>query len=230
MKKYVLPIAAAAVLALVPLTAKAEQDSNGKFYIGLDGGLVIPGNTSVNLTGTTAGSGHFSYKDGYQIGGFLGYHFNDLFSAEGQLAYDRSNFDKLSGTLTGGAIIGTGNINVNGNISAFTGFLNGIISPFHNGFVPYAGGGVGFADARSKISSISFNGVTSAVNSSENQTDFAADGLVGFDIPVGQSLSVGARYQYLWVNSAQTTTSNGITEKDGNFNASIITARLSGKF
>lgn len=236
MKKYLLSVAT--ILALVPLTAKAETDwSLGKFYAGLDGGVVLPQDTNVSATGAGfAGTGHFSYKDGYQIAGFVGYHFTDFLSAEGQLAYDRSSFDKLSGTITAGALAGSGSVSANGHISAFTGFLNGIITPFHsNRFVPYVGGGIGVAAGRTSLDSLSANGVTVNVGSTENRTDFAADGVVGFDVPfsmfsAGQDVSLGLRYQYLWVNSAETVTSNGVTATSGNISANIISARLSWKF
>jgi hypothetical protein len=52
---------------------------------------------------------------------------------------------------------------------------------------------------------------------SGNKTDFAADGLAGFDVPVANGFSLGGRYQYLWINSGNTTTDAGVTAVEGKF-------------
>lgn len=191
----------------------------------------MPNNTNMDITGAITGSGKIHYKDGAAFTGALGYHFNDYFAGEAEIAYSRVKFDNISGTLTGGLLgAGTGNIGVDGHASAFTGLLNGIVTPFHNlGFSPYLGGGLGFASTHQTINSETFGGTTVAVNSSDSKTDFAADALVGFDVPV-EGFSLGARYQYLWIKSGDTTTDSSVTEKDGNFSANVLTARATFNF
>jgi opacity protein-like surface antigen len=231
MKKFMLM--AATALVLFPLSAKATTDYWGpdKFFYGLEGGLAVPTDTNVTLSGGIVGSGHFKYNDGYELGGFVGYNFSDLLKGELQVSYARADYDKLSGTLTGGPIIGSGDISLNGHVDAWTGMANAIVTPFNfHGLKPYAGGGVGISEAHSKIDSASFGGVTATVDSSQRQTDFAADGILGLNYALGKDMSVGARYQYLWINSASTYTSNGVTEHDGNFSANVFTLRLNWNF
>jgi opacity protein-like surface antigen len=81
------------------------------------------------------------------------------------------------------------------------------------------------------IGSETFNGTTVAVNSSESKTHFAADGLAGFDVAVAPGFSLGGRYQYLWINSAESSdVGAGVTEKDGNFRSHVLTAQAVFKF
>jgi opacity protein-like surface antigen len=109
--------------------------------------------------------------------------------------------------------------------------LNGVVTPFQGlGFSPYVGGGLGFASTHSTVNSLTDGTTTLTVDSSDSKTDFAADALAGFDVPVAQGFSLGARYQYLWINSGDTTTDSGVTEKDGNFSANVVTARATFKF
>ena len=104
-------------------------------------------------------------------------------------------------------------------------------APFHNlSFSPYIGGGIGFARTSSHINSLNDGVTTLTVDSNDSKTVFAADALVGFDVPVAKGFSLGGRYQYLWINSGTTSTAGGVTGKEGNFGANIITAQATFKF
>lgn len=203
---------------LVPSTAQA-----GEFYAGVHGGIVLPNDTHISASGVATGSGDISYKTGYQFGGFMGYKFTPMLAGEMQIDYSQADYDKLSGTLNGTS----GNADINGSISAFTGLANVIVSPVKmGGFAPYLGAGAGMAFAHSEISSIA--GV--AVGSDNDETDLALDALLGFNYDLSKDLSIGARYQYLWVDSGSSDTASGLTLKQDDFTAHILTARLNWKF
>jgi outer membrane protein W len=229
MKKY-LPLLA--FVSLLPLSAHAGAFKTGNFYGSVGGGVAIPQNTSASLSGAITGSGNYHFKDGWSANGILGYHFTDFLAGEAELEYSRVKFDKLSGTLTAGLLgAGSGDIGIDGHAQAFTGLVNGLVTPFNAyGVSPYLGGGVGFASTKTHINSLTFAGTTFAADSGTSKTYFAADGIAGFDARVNDYLSLGGRYQYLWINSASSDTSSGVTEKDGNFKSHVLTAQAVFKF
>jgi opacity protein-like surface antigen len=223
MKKYLLSCAILAFLS-VPALADSTSFNSGKVYGALNGGALLPTNTDVSFTGTLSGSGKIHYNTGYTFGGTLGYHFNDYIAGEADLSYSRANYDKISGTLNGAS----GDLDLGGHVSAVTGLLNAVVTPVKNlAFTPYFGGGIGFAATSSKITSV---GGVAVTGSDGHKTDFAADVLAGFDVPVNKDVSLGGRYQYVWINSSQSDTSSLGTEHDGNFGASVITARATFHF
>lgn len=231
MKKHLLALSVLSIL--VPCSAQADATFNsGSAYGGIGGGIVIPQNTNISVSGAITGAGQIHYKDGAGITGSLGYHFNDYFAGEAQIGYSRVNYNHVSGTLSAGTFGSfSGNLGIDGHASAFTGLLNGIVTPFHNlSFSPYIGGGIGFARTSSHINSLNDGVTTLTVDSSDSKTDFAADALVGFDVPVAKGFSLGGRYQYLWINSGTTSTDGGVTGKEGNFGANVITAQATFKF
>jgi opacity protein-like surface antigen len=196
-----------------------ETANYGNFYVGLGAGIVVPESTSVTISGSITGSGNVNYDDGAAVLGMLGYHFNDFVAGEGELGYSSFDYNNVSGSLTAGGL-GTisGTIGVNGNVSTVVGLFNALITPLgKNKISPYVGGGLGFASTDAKVNSLSANGLTATVNSSNNETDLAADGIVGLNFAVTDNLSLGGRYQYLWVNRSSSASAGGVTEKSGDF-------------
>lgn len=235
MKKYLLGLSL--LSAALPATANAAVSPQtadfGKFYVGVGAGIVVPQGTDISASGTVTGSGTLNYKDSAGIMGLAGYHFSDYLAGEAELGYSSLDYDNVSGTLTAGSLgTGSGSIGINGHTNAFVGLANAIVSPFGKtlGIVPYIGGGIGFASTSSKINSLSFGGATANVDSSNSETNLALDGIVGVDVPVADGFALGARYQYLWVNTDQTTSGTAISSSQGNFGASIITAQATYKF
>lgn len=231
-------LAAALILvgSVANVSAHAEvgtQTANyGNFYVGLGAGIVVPESTSVTISGSVTGSGNVNYDDGPAVLGMFGYHFNDYIVGEGELGYSSLDYSNISGSLTAGSL-GTisGKIGVNGNVDAVVGLFNALITPLGKSELsPYIGGGIGFASTDAKVNSLSANGVTAAVNSSNSETDLAADAVVGLDFGVTNHFSLGGRYQYLWVNSGSSSTANGVTGKVGDFTANVITAQATYKF
>src|SRR5271170_4086684 len=140
-----LAVALVFVGSVVSVSAHAEvgtQTANyGNFYVGLGAGIVVPDSTSVTISGAVTGSGNVSYDVGPAVLGMVGYHFNDLFAAEGEVGYSSLDYSNISGSLTAGSL-GTvsGKIGVNGNVDAVLGLVNGLITPLgKSGLSPYLG-------------------------------------------------------------------------------------------
>jgi len=183
-------------------------------------GALLPQDVHQTVSGSffglpVSGSGNFSYKPGFMIDGLLGYHYNDYLAAEADLAYSQYDDDKISGQIAVGPFVATG-AKVDGNADTWWGFANGIVTPLGRaGFSPYVGGGLGFSAYDAKLNSITSSafGVV-PVNASTSGTNLAADAIVGFDYTVTSAFSLGARYRFIWTNSARTSTSMGITAKE----------------
>jgi len=222
MKTYLL----ASAFTLIALPAAAATFSSGHLYAGIGGGLILPQDIDVSVSGAITGNGEISFDNGYQFGGFLGYHFTPMIAGELQVDYASADYDQVSGTLGGTS----GSFDVNGDISAWTGFMNVLITPPMDKFHPFIGGGIGLASYHDEINSVTIGGVTTAVNSDNDDTSFAADGIVGFDYAFTKNFSLGARYQHMWVDSGSSETSGGIMVKTGDANIDAITARATWKF
>lgn len=225
MKKHLLAVSVIAALT-ISNHAKADQINFGNAYIGLGGGLVVPATTNISVNGGVTGSGNVHYKDGYDIKALAGYHFNQYIAGETELNYARSDYDHVSGSLTGGGLgVGSGSIGINGHVSAVVGLLNALITPINfNGISPYVGGGIGVAYTQSDINSGTFRGLTYSTGGyKNNRTKFAADGLIGADVALGNGLSLGGRYQYVWINSSETSSGGTLTAKEGNSAANVFT-------
>ena len=225
-------ICAAAALALCMLLAAQETHAQimqpavanvGRAYVGASAGVVIPSDLHANFGGGIAGSGDFSFKTGGAGSGFIGYHLNDLLALEGELGVASSDADKFSGTLNGTAV----SASIDGSLTTVFVFGNAILTPFGRAaFTPYVGGGIGFASIDDSINSI--GGVN--VASSGRETDFAANFTAGLDFAVANRWSVGARYRFIWVNTASSATSGGVNASIDDVTAHIITATATFHF
>ena len=231
MKKHL--IAVSALVAILPISAMATPSSTmpqtanyGNFYVGAGLGVVVPESTNISASGPVSGSGNISYKDNAAILGMAGYHLNDYVTGEAELGYTSLDYDTASGSIGGLS----GSVPVGGHVSAIVGLANAIATPLgrKEAWVPYVGAGLGFANSNSTITSIGTYTFTNSVTS--NETNLALDALVGVDFPLSDGFSLGARYQYLWVDSSQSSTTNGETASEGNFGANIITAQATYQF
>ncbi|HEX7968885.1 MAG TPA: outer membrane beta-barrel protein [Stellaceae bacterium] len=195
----------------------------GRAYVGVSPGVIIPNDLHGTFSGGLVGSGDISFKAGPTVTGFIGYHFNDVLAGEGELGFATFDEDKFSGTFNGVPV----SASIDGRIDSFVAFGNLIVTPLgRSGFAPYIGGGVGVASLDQKINSI--NGV--AVNTSSSESHFAANLMLGFDIAVARRWSVGGRYRFLWVNASSTDTSGGVTTKQDDFTAHVLTATATFHF
>ena len=192
---------------------------DGKFYGRLDGGVIVPNDTSysisgsvtnANLTATGTVSGEIKSKTGYAIGGALGYQLNNNFAVEAQISHVQFELDSASvdvaGTLTSGGSNLTVNVNTDidleGDVSALTGMFNLFARlPLANNLTPYVGAGLGFVNWEINIDSISQGGTTLTVNGQDDDTDLAANLIAGLEYPVTDQIWLGGRYTYSWTNT-----------------------------
>jgi outer membrane protein W len=195
----------------------------GKFYGGISGGVIIPDKLHGTFSGGIVGSGDLSFKVGPAGSGLFGYYLNDYLALEGQVAYAAFDEDNFAGTLNGI----TSSAPIKGQVTTVLGVGNVIFKPFgRSGFSPYVGAGAGYGYFYEKVDSI--GGI--AVGSRSTDSGLAADGILGFDVAIARQWSLGARYQFVWVNISSSTTSNGVTTKQDNFTAHVIGATATFHF
>lgn len=223
MRKYLVP---ASVAALVAATACAPFLANeaqaqiagmtvGRGYFGVTAGAIIPDDVHSNISGADTGSVDLSFNTGAAFTGFVGYHFTDQFAGEAELGYATADTDKITGTINGVGV----SVPVNGHFNSALVFVNGLWTPSAiSGFSPYVGGGLGFAGIDTSVSSVG----GAAVGASHSETDFAAQFILGFDYPVSNQFSIGARYRFVWVNSGSTTASGGDLVNQDDFTAHVL--------
>jgi opacity protein-like surface antigen len=195
----------------------------GNNYLGASGGVIVPDKLHGNFSGAVAGSGDLKFKVGPVGTIFLGHHFDDYRAAELEAAYARFDVQSFSGTLNGIS----GSVPIVGKLNTAIAFGNVIVTPFgRSGFAPYLGGGVGaiyFDQTETSIGGI-------PVNATSKETDFAANVIVGFEAAVAAGWSLGARYRFVWANTSSNTSSGGVTTKQDDFTAHVITANVTFHF
>lgn len=226
-----MPAAAVMLAGFVCLAPRAEAQilqpatmNYGRAYVGASAGFVVPSDLHASFGGGFAGSGDFSFNTGAAGTGFVGYHFNDMLAGEAELSVASAGADKFSGTINGDSIVAP----IDGSLTTVLLLANAIYKPLGSraAFSPYVGGGIGFASIDDSINTIG------AVNvaSTGSETDFAANFLIGMDFALVDRWSVGARYRFVWINTASTATAGGINTSIGNLTEHLITATATFHF
>jgi OmpA-OmpF porin, OOP family len=212
----------AAPAALAQTAMPVTQDV-GHFYFGAAAGVIIPQDLHSTFSGAVAGSGDLSFDAGAAFTGLVGYHLTEQLTLEGELGFGRFDISNFSGVFNGVAV----NAAVDGHIDTFSGFGNVIATPWgRQGFSPYFGVGIGFVNFDQRLDAI--GGAT--LNTSSSETDFAANLVAGFDMPLVDRWTIGARYRFIWANTESTTVSNGVATHQDDFFAHVITANATFKF
>lgn len=187
--------------------------SKAQSYLRIDAGGAYLAPTSLT---TPFGNSKLNAKTGEAISIAYGYQFNTFLKAEIEGGYLRADFKSLDN-------IGT----VSGNTSSFIGFGNGILNiPISSDFSVYTGGGIGFANTHAEFSNIA----SIPVALTQDKTSFAAQGIAGIDYAISTSLSIGARYKYLWIANQQDFTVLGVTVHQDNAAAHLFSATLTYRF
>jgi opacity protein-like surface antigen len=226
-----MPAAALMLAAFAGLAPKAEAQllqpatmNYGRAYVGASAGFVIPSDLHASFGGGLAGSGDFSFNSGAAGTGFIGYHFNDMLAGEAELSVASADADKFSGTINGDSIVAP----IDGSLTTVLLFGNVIYKPLgvRAAFSPYIGGGIGFASIDDSINTVGGANVAST----GSETDFAANFLVGMDFAVVDRWSVGARYRFVWINTASSATSGGSNSSIGDLTEHVITATATFHF
>jgi len=197
-----------AVLALSATQAQAADGkattSNGPFYVGVEAGVVVPEDVNFQGSGSNYSiNGKFKFDDGYSVSALAGYKFNDYLRAEAQLGYNSFDYKSISGSATVNGTSYAGSVSMNGDVESWTGMLRGVVAPFGKQTItPLIGAGIGFAATSEKVSRIA----NQSVNLSDDHTDLALEGMLGFEANVSPQWAVGGRYRYSWVNSGTSYT------------------------
>lgn len=234
---------AALLVGVAPFAAKAQTVAlpHG-LYAGVDAGVIVPESIGVRGSGssggeTVTGNGNLNFETGVATGLILGWHVNPFLAVEGNFEYAGFDLRSLSGTLTEtGPVSGSisGSVGLKGRFDTYNGLVNAIWSPLGaanwHGLSPYLGVGVGFSHIDESLTAITVAGTTFTGNASQDNTDFAANGIVGFDYAVMPQLTVGARYRLLYVNTASGTSSGSLFGAMDDFIGHVITANATWHF
>jgi len=224
-------VAIAALLAgAAPFAAEAQTMAlpHG-LYVGVDAGVIVP--ESISVHGSSAGvtfNGDLNFETGAATGITLGYHVTPFIAVEGNFEYAGFDLHSLSGTVSvSGGGSASGSVGLQGHLDTYNGLFNAIWSPLGaanwNGLSPYLGAGLGFSHINETLNGaggVSFSTVT------DDETDFAANGIVGVDYAVMPQLTIGARYRLIYVN----TSSSDSGFSNGDFIGHVITANATWHF
>jgi opacity protein-like surface antigen len=235
-------VAVVALLCAAPVPVVCAQPGqgatwqSGRLSVGVSAGVLMPGDTAQTVSGTALGlpvaaRGTMSYKPGAIIDALAGYQFNDLVGGELTVSWARYDYDAIRGTLTAGPMTLHGG-QVEGHVRYWMGFANAIVTPWGRArFSPYVGGGIGITDYVADLKSVD-TGVLGrvALDSRTGHRDLAANAIAGFTYAVSPAVSLGARYRYLWTNSARTITSGGLTGHSSNATHHILSVTTSYRF
>jgi opacity protein-like surface antigen len=163
----------------------------------------------------------------------LGFHVTPVIAVEGNFEYAGFDLHSLSGTasVSGGAATSV-NASLQGRFDTYNGLVNAIWTPLgpagRYGISPYIGAGVGFSHINETLTAVTVAGTTFTGSLSGDETDFAANGIVGadFPIPLVPQLTAGVRYRLLFVN----TGSSNSAISNGNFIGHVFTANATWHF
>lgn len=202
---------AAMVAVSPPLLAQEASFADGKLYLGLEGGMVLPRDVDVSAATsangvTVTGSGSLEFDNGFSLAGVAGYRFTDLITAEAELGYSKVDYDSVTGTLTVSDGTNTANVNgtadVEGDLTALVGMANVLLTPKLDRaerIKPFVGVGLGFVSYDDEITSIG----GTAVSASDDDTALAYQLKLGFDVAATEQVDFGASYSY-WVADTDT--------------------------
>lgn len=196
MKKLLLATAATIAVA----SPAVAQQTGG--YVGLEGGILFPQTTKVDVTVdtvTVSDAGRLHYSEGFDVDLIGGYDLG-MFRLEGELAYKQAGVDRLE-------VTGEPDAAVDGNAHVLSAMLNGLVDFDTGGVGVYAGGGFGHAW-------VGFSG-----DDFEDATDegWAYQLIAGVHIPVSTNMDVGVKYRYFQTERLR-------------FDTDFEDATLSGKF
>jgi len=222
-------------LLTTPLILNANTYSvNKNLYLGFSGGMIIPNDVEVKKSGAGVVNGvtfsdnvagKFKFDNGYQLGGLIGYRFNDFLSFETELHYTNFDYDKVDVTTGGTATVGgttfTGTANnsyeIDGNISAFSMVFGPTIDfDIREDLEFFLGSGIGFSTYNDEIKSV---GGSTGLSYDEDFTDFTLKFKTGVNYLIASDTFVQAEYGYNFVDS-------GIENYSDDFSANSFNARL----
>ena len=219
MRKIAVAIALASTALAGPALAKDKS-----FYVGIEGGGIIPQAETFDLRDTTGAVTsaplRANFKVGYDVDGTIGYDFGP-FRTEFEVGYKRNKVDyfQVNGAtppLTlANAVVGiptTGNYNTpSGHQSELSFMANGLVDfgGKGRGVGGYLGGGVGVA--RVKESAFGFG---PGIFLEDSDTHFAWQLLAGVYKPITDHVDISVKYRYFNVDKVQTVAYTGVGFQD----------------
>ena len=175
MKKIVFGLIGCFFLALPAVSLGATG-----WYGSVNAGLAIMPDSDfdVNIVGFGSGTADLSYDTGFIIGGAVGY-MKEKFRFEGELSYQTSDMDSLSGP--------GGSVSINGDLSALTFLVNGYFDFATGGpLTPYITAGIGYSSV-----DVDFEGASDDDNLLTYQLGF------GVGYAMSETVTLDLRYRYL---------------------------------
>ncbi|MCC2098031.1 MAG: outer membrane beta-barrel protein [Hyphomicrobiales bacterium] len=197
----------------------AEQRiaSASGFYFSVHGGAMQLSDATSAIP-SDGDESHTEYDLGSRFGGALGYEFNEYLAAEVELSFARAapsslalyNVDPLStGIGTCGPVPQAVNpcfqwkVPAGGAAEVLTLMGNIIASTNWNGIKPYVGVGGGLAHIHSRTTfdygAANNLGFSLPVTFDDTDATWAAQVIVGADVPLNDVVSIGGRYRAQWI-------------------------------
>jgi OmpA-OmpF porin, OOP family len=190
MRKLAISLALASTAITSPALARNDQ-----WYVGVDGGAMLVEDIGLDV-GTTNNAGTLDAKTGYDFGGVVGYDFGG-FRLESEVSYRKADLSNTTSSIAllpsgaGSALQAAGSYPTNGDVSALSFMVNGLLDfGDDDGLQGFVGGGVGVA--RVDVNNIFANPAWL----DDSDTGLAWQALAGIRAPLSDSWDVGLKYRF----------------------------------
>ena len=194
------------------------NSKDGKIYASINAGVTFL--NDIGVSASASGSGYtvsaafdLTYDEGASFGGAVGYVISDFVRTELALGFENIEHDKIKGTVdftsASSTTSVTGEAGLKGTMDAFTALANVIFTPVGNktllgvSVTPLVGAGIGFVDWEDEITSITINGVTTAVTSKADDTDFLVSIMAGLEYTSSQQVTWAIKYRHMWADTGK---------------------------
>ncbi len=198
MKKTHLLILSALALVVALAFGPAYAADKGGVYVGIKGGYEYMDHTKGGVSTTNAQNAtneSWSDKNGYTVGGAVGYNFAGMglpVRAEAEYLYhNQFKYNAVNGTAAGSTGEFTSKIDIH---TVFANFYYDIKT--NTAFTPYVGAGLGVAWIKQKVSSTFTGWTTGTDDGNYDSTNFAwnVGAGVGYALSDNVVLDLGYRY------------------------------------
>ena len=193
MRKLVISLVLASTALASPALARDDQ-----WYVGVDGGAMLVEDLNLDIgtaQGRVANAGKIDTKTGYDFGGVVGHDFG-AFRLESEVSYRKADTTNTTVTSLGipqgtGPAVRTGSFRTNGDASALSFMVNGLLDfGADDGLQGFVGGGVGVARVRV------LNVLANPAWLDDSDTGFAWQALAGIRAPLSNHWDVGLKYRF----------------------------------
>ena len=189
MRKLVISLVLASTALASPALARDDQ-----WYVGVDGGAMVVEDLNLDIS-AVRNAGKIDTKHGYDFGGVVGHDFG-AFRLESEVSYRKADTTNTTVTALGipqgaGPAVRTGSFRTNGDASALSFMVNGLLDfGADDGLQGFVGGGVGVARVRV------LNVLAAPAWLDDSDTGFAWQALAGIRAPLSDHWDVGLKYRF----------------------------------